>query len=108
MRCKMVALAVTLAALVAASPAAAVNGDQAAQWATYYSSVDCPHHTLGKCLRRRSAVLAGLGGGRWLIQTEGWESGVYDLSNDWRNARWYYTRTCTLNSDGSRSGCAWG
>lgn len=93
---------------VIADEAEARTGAQAAGDAVYYSAVDCPHHSAGVCKSRDSQVLAGLGGGRWRIETRGWECYSWEpcAYTGGRNAsRFYYYRWCDLENNGTRSNC---
>lgn len=73
--------------------------------AIYYSAVDCPHHGHGKCMKRDSRLVRGLGHGRWYAETRGWECLWFEpcAHADYTNARWYYTRLFVIENDGSRS-----
>lgn len=74
--------------------------------AEYYSSVDCPHHSHGKCLRRTSGIINGIGAGRWVASIQGWECQWFEpcgLAGEYKRARWYYSRTFWIENDGSRS-----
>lgn len=97
-------------AMALAPTASARTGAQAVNDARYYSAVDCPHHSTGICKDRDSQVLAGLGNGRWRIETRGWECYAWDpcgLANSIRRngTRWYYYRWCDLENNGTRSRC---
>lgn len=94
--------------LLRPSTAHARTFKQAQNDAAYYSAKDCPHHGSGQCIARDSRVLSGIGGGRWTFETRGWECWWFEFCPEGRKngVRWFYTRTCTLNNDGSRSNCS--
>jgi hypothetical protein len=78
---------------------------QATNDAIYYSAVDCPHHGSGKCLKRDSRLINGLGHGRWSAETRGWECLWFEpcAFYDYTSARWYYTRLFIIENNGTRS-----
>lgn len=90
-----------------APSASAVTGAQATNIATGVSADNCPHHRLSKCLRRRVLLVTGVGAGRWDAIIETWESTLADLSNDWRNARWYDRLSFRIQSNGSITNAHW-
>lgn len=104
----IVAILVWIALLFVPSNSDARTFKQAQNDAAYYSAKDCPHHNSGQCITRDSRVLSGIGGGRWTFETRGWECWWFEFCPAGRKngVRWFYTRTCTLNNDGSRSNCS--
>lgn len=104
-RIGVAAFAATLGLALSIAPTAqARTFEQAKGDAVYYSAVDCPHHSRGRCGSRASGVTAGIGGGRWTAVTQGWECAWYNLSSCSRqSATWYYSRTFIIENDGSRS-----
>jgi hypothetical protein len=89
----------------AAAPAEGRTLAQAQGDAAYYSAVDCPHHSFGKCMRRDSWIESGIGGGRWWARDRGWECNAFEPCAflSWTSARWYYEREFVIENDGSRS-----
>lgn len=89
----------------AAAPALGRTLAQAQGDAAYYSAVDCPHHSLGKCLHRDSWIESGIGGGRWWARDRGWECNAFEPCAflSYTSARWYYEREFVIENDGSRS-----
>jgi hypothetical protein len=107
MRYRLMILATSaMLAILAPAPgtASAVTGDEATSIAWDGTGRDCPHHTLGVCLRRQVEAVWGLGAGRWRYTASHWEGSVFD-SREWRKARWYYTRSCSISAAGNRYDC---
>jgi hypothetical protein len=75
MRYRLMILATfaTLAILASPPRASAVTGDEATSIAWDGTARDCPHHTLGVCLRRQVEAVWGLGAGRWRYTASHWE-----------------------------------
>lgn len=99
-------LAIIAAVLFVPQTGEARTQAQAQSDANYYSTLDCPHHSQGKCLRRTATITSGIGGGRWTASIQGWEcvwAEPCGLNGDYRKARWYYTRTFWIENNGSRS-----
>jgi hypothetical protein len=86
-----------------APSAEAVTGAWANSDAINQSAQDCPHHWGGVCLRRRVNYVWGLGGGRWTVEVDGWETGFWDLSRDWHHARWYYVHQYQVEANGGHT-----
>jgi hypothetical protein len=110
MRYRLMILAAfaTLAILASPPRASAVTGDEATWIAWDGTGRDCPHHMLGilrgVCLRRQVEAVWGLGAGRWRYTASHWEGTLFD-SREWRKARWYYTRSCSISAAGNRYDC---
>jgi hypothetical protein len=111
-------LIITLGGLVCAAAAPVIGNAEAITYTQatnlangYYSAVDCPHHKAGICKDREGYVLYGVGGGKWKIQTRGWECYSWEpcglMSSIKRNGtRFYYTRDCFLDANGNRYSCS--
>lgn len=96
-------MAVVLLTLALAGAAQAVSYSQAYGDAVAQSAQDCPHHRLGKCLRRSIYNIYGLGGGKWHVDVRGWEGSIFDPTNDWHHARWVYGHKYVILTNGAHS-----
>lgn len=111
----IITLLALLFSLAAPSAATAVDRQGAANAAYWESANYCPHHSAGKCMERRSSVVAGIGNGRWTGRAEDWECYWFEpcaLNTNQQqirmSSRWYGCEEFTIGAGGgisNRRGC---